>query len=217
MSHVPEAMDEDLELDPAWLPNLRKTAHDDGLAFLCTPFAEWAVHALAPLVDAWKIGSFEAGHRDLVDLLYPQRRRDAMKPLLISLGMSDDMKRRALVARYPRATFLHCVSQYPTPLTRTALSRCRALNRNGGHTGTWGYSSHSDGWADVIGAVVLGAAIVEKHIQLEDQPPSPDAGPWALPESRFKQMVRECHDVHRSLHTAYHTPEIPHARKLNGA
>ena len=44
----PDAMAPETELPPDWIPELAAYAHSLDLAFLCTPFALWALPVLAP-------------------------------------------------------------------------------------------------------------------------------------------------------------------------
>ena len=54
-----------MEMPESWLPTLRDAAHAKGMAFLSTPFHLEAVGVLEPLVDAFKIASYEMSHHPL--------------------------------------------------------------------------------------------------------------------------------------------------------
>lgn len=215
ISHVAENRPKELELPTQWLPKLRDHAHDLGLAFLCTPFAPWAVDALDGIVDAWKIGSFESGYQDLVDEVYHNR----IGPVILSLGMASAHQRKRLLKRYRKAAMLHCVSQYPTPMSRANLAALKTLLRSRDQAaGPVGYSSHTDGYVDCTIAAGLGASIIEKHIRLSTQIPTPDSGRHSLSPLHFEQMVDDIHlaqEVSRSR--GVQPSDAPYGRKLNGA
>jgi sialic acid synthase SpsE len=61
---------------------------------------------------------------------------------------------------------LHCVSLYPTPLNLANLSAIQVLKKKFGLT--VGYSDHTIGVEAAIGAIAIGARILEKHFTLDN-------------------------------------------------
>jgi len=181
------------------------------MAFLCTPFAPWAIPVLAPYVDAWKIGSFEALYTELVFALPADQ-----KPLILSTGMTWDrsLSRLMQFLRSPGLILTHCISKYPTPYKEAGLMRVAAFKRRGFRTG---YSSHTPGWMDVVVAATMGVCLVEKHIRLDDQPDSPDNGSWALRPSQFKQMIEDTHDAIDARRSRFNRAPVPAGRRIFGA
>src|SRR6185369_9442130 len=86
-----------------------------------------------------------------------------------------------------QAAFLHCVSVYPTPDAEVCLGRIHALRALTGPN--VGYSDHATGIEAALGAVALGATIVEKHFTLDRNLPGPDQS-FSSDPAEFTQLVR---------------------------
>jgi sialic acid synthase SpsE len=198
------------ELKPEWVPILQTHAHQREMAFLCTPFAPWAVPVLEPYVDGWKIGSFEALYTELVFALPADK-----KPLLLSLGMSWDRNIARLMGfiRSAGVILVHCVSKYPTPIEDAGLIRLKQYRNRGFRCG---YSSHTAGWIDVVVASTYGISVVEKHFALDDQPISPDAGPWSLRPAEFTRMVKDTSDAIDARLSRFQRADCPPRRRIFG-
>jgi sialic acid synthase SpsE len=68
---------------------------------------------------------------------------------------------------------LHCVATYPAPAHELQLRAIPTLAALFPEC-VIGFSDHSLGVAAAIGAVALGAKVVEKHVTLDKQRPGPD-------------------------------------------
>lgn len=165
---------EDLRARRAWefpvgelLEPLARRAHERGVQFGATPFGLWAVDALAPHVDFFKVASYELLWHDLLRACAATG-----KPLVVSTGMATDEEIDAAVAAVRDAggedlTLLHCVSAYPTPLDQCNLAAIAALRER--HGCATGWSDHSADAAVVERAVRRwGATDVEVHVDLPD-------------------------------------------------
>src|SRR3990167_8341658 len=75
---------EDAKLPNEWIPQLASKCADNGVEFMSTPYSFEAVDALAPYVNAYKIGS---GDIDYHDFLAYVARKD--KPIILSTGAAD--------------------------------------------------------------------------------------------------------------------------------
>jgi sialic acid synthase SpsE len=181
VSKTPRNNDRQFELHEKWLPDLKKAAEYHKLDFLCTPFAPWAVDALKPYVDAWKISSFEAMRWDIYDAI-----GDDPRTKLISMGMCDDNQFEEVFNRAQHAIFMHCTSRYPAELKDSRMDRCH-------HTFINGFSDHTvDPPAAACAALGIGIRTFERHIRLDykRQPPSPDDGIWSLQPLDMEDYVR---------------------------
>lgn len=211
ISRKPDGSLRPFELPLDWIPTLQTHAHQREMAFLCTPFAPWAVAPLAGYVDAWKVGSYEALYTELVFAI-----PDDHKPLILSTGMSWDRNIARLMGflRTPGLILTHCVSSYPTPYTEAGLERITKFRRRGFRVG---YSSHTEGFTDVLVAATLNVVLVEKHIRLLDQPDSPDNGNWALRPAAFQTMIEETKNAVDARLSRFSRPAIAPGRRLFGA
>ncbi len=141
---------------------LKKYAENLGLIFLSTPFSRAAADRLQKIGVKWfKIGSGECNNHPLVEHI-----ARFGKPMVVSTGMNDIPSIRKTVAilrRYkvPYA-LLHCTNVYPTPWNRVYLHALTKMKK-AFPDAVVGLSNHSQGpWA-ALGAVALGASILERH------------------------------------------------------
>ncbi len=133
-----------------------------GMIFLSTPFSRAAADRLHSFgVNAYKIGSGECNN-------YPLIRHIASfgKPIIISTGMNnvDSIKPAVEIIKNAGVDFalLHCTSIYPTPYEKIRLKAMVELNETFGPC-VIGLSDHSLSKYPVLGAVALGASILERH------------------------------------------------------
>lgn len=167
---------------------IKQHAEALGLVYISTPFSPMAIERLQRLeVRAYKIGSGDARNPDMLRRVAATR-----KPTIISTGMCDwvDIIEVCKVfALYgTEHAFLHCVSEYPTPYERVGLGAMEEMMESMPDT-VIGLSDHSDGIWTALGAVALGAAIIEKHFRIPECPPGPDIGVSINPVELFS-LVR---------------------------
>jgi sialic acid synthase SpsE len=146
-----------------------------GVMYLSTPFSREAADRLHAMgVPAFKIGSGECNNYPLLEHVARMG-----KPMIISTGMNDlgsVAKTVATLAPFKvPVALLHCTSMYPTPYDKVRLGGIADLQR--AHPGVpVGLSDHSMGIWTCLGAVALGACILEKHFTISRSWPGPDTG-----------------------------------------
>ncbi len=166
------------ELPDEWLPDLAARCKSRGIAFLCTPFDYDALTTLAPFVDAWKIGSYEAPHRAFVQAA----KRKWPVPLIASEGLAPAPPETDIALR--------CMSAYPAQITSYLTTR---------PGGCWGVSDHTlDPLTVPAAAVALGACVVEKHMMKFGQPETPDTG-VSIDQFQFAEMVRAIRNTEKAV------------------
>ena len=176
-----------------WHPALRDLALELGLDFFSTPFDGSAVRFLEELgVPAYKVASFE-----ITDVELLGRIGATGKPVIMSTGMAtlDEIEEAVQTLRGAGAgglALLKCTSAYPAPVEdinlRTIPHLAAAFNV------PVGLSDHTLGIEVAVSAVALGATIIEKHLTLSRDDPTPDAG-FSLEPNEFRMMsaaVRNC-------------------------
>lgn len=147
-------------------------AHCDavGIEFLATPFDLAAVE----LLDRLGVKRFKVASGDLV---WPELLRTIAgkgKPVLLACGGATDAElERALGWLGPvPVTLLHCVAAYPPPDGEMNLPRLPRLRERFGKP--VGFSDHTPGVAVALGAVALGATVIEKHFTTDRSLPGVD-------------------------------------------
>lgn len=177
------------ELPLELLAPLAAHAHERGMAFGATPFALWAVDAVAEHVDFLKVASYELLWHDLLRAC-----AQTGKPLVISTGMAAeaeiDAAMHVLREEGARPALLHCVSAYPTPRRDCNLAAIETLRAR--YDCSAGWSDHSADPAIVERAVRRwGAAEVELHVDLDDGA-GHEAGPHNWTPARIAATISAC-------------------------
>jgi N-acetylneuraminate synthase len=144
-----------------------------GAEFLSTPFSRAAADRLKSFgVSAYKIGSGECNNYPLVRHI-----ARAGKPVILSTGMNDlnSVQRSVDILRAAGVPFalLHCTNVYPTPHHLVRLSGVSVL-KEAFPDAVVGLSDHSVDNFACLGAVVLGASILERHFTDSMARPGPD-------------------------------------------
>lgn len=162
-----------LELSPDDYRRLQRFSNEQGVDFFASACDEEACDMLAGMgVPAIKIASGDFTHLPLI-----RRAAGTGLPLIVSTGMADqaeiDEVVEILAALAPsRFLLMHCVSIYPAPDEEINLGRIVALQDR--YRVPVGYSDHSLGPEACLGAVALGAVMLEKHFTFDRSLPGPD-------------------------------------------
>jgi N-acetylneuraminate synthase len=183
-------------LDEADEADLKVYAEARGLLYLSTPFSRAAAVRLERLgVPAYKIGSGECNNYPLI-----QHIAGYGKPVILSTGMNDvaSIAPAAAILRDAAVPFalMHCTSIYPTPYNKVRLGALRDL-KAAFPDAVVGLSDHSLGIYTCLGAVALGASIVEKHFTSDTRWPGPDV-PISLDPSELGHLVAGVRAIHEA-------------------
>lgn len=164
-----------------WLPVLHTRCGRRGIDFMATAYLPEDVATVAPLVARFKIASFEADARDLIEAHAPYA---GERRLVVSLGMGAH---GAVPPGWAAGAvdWLLCVSAYPAPADALNLARLRA----GVYAGLSDHTDPSLTWTGAL-AVAAGARILEAHLRLVDTDPrNPDA-PHAMTPPQLYEYAR---------------------------
>lgn len=104
-----------------------------------------------------------------------------------------------------KVCLLHCTTEYPAPVGEVNLLALTTMRETFGLS--VGYSDHTNGNMVAIGAVALGACIVEKHFTLDRTWEGPDHQA-SLEPGELEQLIRSIRQLELAL---------GHGRKLPGA
>lgn len=180
-----------------WQPRLKEVAAEAGIDLFSSPFDAAAVEFLEQMeVPAYKVASFE-----IVDLELIQGIARTGKPMILSTGMAtlEEIREAVAAAREAGAVdiaLLKCTSAYPAPPEEMNLRTIPDLARE--LQIPVGLSDHTLGFTVPVAAVALGACIVEKHLTLSRELPSPDRA-FSLEPAEFGAMVEAIRTVEKAL------------------
>jgi len=141
--------------------------------FLSTPFSRAAADRLRRFnVLAYKIGSGECNNYPLVRYVAKAR-----KPIILSTGMNtiESIAPSVEIMRKANVPFalLHCTNVYPTPPELVRLNAIEELKK-AFPDAVVGLSDHTTSNYTCLGAVALGASILERHFTDDMSRPGPD-------------------------------------------
>jgi pseudaminic acid synthase len=180
-----------------WHAPLQECARGEGLGFFSSAFDVSSVEFLSTLgVGAYKIASFE-----LVDLPLLRAVGRAGKPVILSTGMATPEEISEAVAALREAgavevALLKCTSAYPARASEMNLRTIPDLASRFGVVA--GLSDHTLGTTCAVGAVAVGASIIEKHLTLSRAEGGPDAS-FSMEPQEFTAMVNEIRELEAAL------------------
>lgn len=180
---------EALTLPEEWHGELKDFAHEEGIIFLSAPFEEGRAVLLNELgMEAFKIAS-----GDITNIPFLEFVASFKKPMILSTGASYLGEVETAIEAITQAgnvdiALLHCVSLYPPDFSEVNL-RAMATMANAFNLPV-GISDHTPGAIVPLGAVALGASIIEKHITFDNSLKGPDH-PYAMTVEGFADMVAQ--------------------------
>jgi pseudaminic acid synthase len=180
-----------------WHKELFDYARSIGIDIFSSPFDKTAVDFLEQFEPtAYKIASFEITDIDLIEYVASKGR-----PVIISTGVATltDIELAVNTVRKTgnsELALLKCTSAYPAPLEEINLNTIPNLKDT--FDVTVGLSDHTLGTSVPVGAVALGAKIVEKHFILDREIGGPDSE-FSLEPHQFREMIESVREVEKAL------------------
>ncbi|MDJ0641197.1 MAG: pseudaminic acid synthase [Erythrobacter sp.] len=173
--------------------------HAKGLGIDCfsSPFDASAVDFLEDLgVPAYKIASFES-----IDLPLIRKVASTGKPMIISTGMASVVEigeaiRAAQEAGNEQVCILKCTSTYPATPENTNIRTIP--NMRDTFRVEVGLSDHTMGTGVAVGAVALGAVLIEKHFTLRRDDGGVDSA-FSLEPEEFQALRDETERAWQAL------------------
>jgi len=184
-----------------WTPELKATCDQAGIAFFTSPYAFDLVDAVDPYVPAYKIGSGDITWLKIIE--YIARKN---KPCIIATGAStlDEVQRAvaSALAINPKLALLQCNTNYTASLENFKYINLNVLRtyREMFPDLVLGLSDHTPGHATVLGAVALGACIIEKHFTDDINRTGPDHA-FSMDTVSWREMVDRTRELENSLGT----------------
>jgi sialic acid synthase SpsE len=185
-----------------WTAELKACCDDEGIDFLSTPYDFEAANMLDAYVQVYKIGSGDITWHEMLEHVAQKK-----KPVILSTGASNlaDVRRAVDIVQAinSRLALLQCNTNYAGEMDSlehihlNVLRTYRALFPGA----VLGLSDHTPGHATVLGAVALGARIIEKHFTDDAARDGPDHAFSMTPET-WREMVERTRELERALGSA---------------
>jgi len=153
--------------------SLKEYTESKGMIFISTPFSRAAADRLRKFdIPAYKIGSGECNNYPLLNHV-----ASFGKPIILSTGMNtiESIGKAVSIFKKHEVSYalLHCTNVYPTPHNLVRLGAIQELQKHFPEA-VIGLSDHTTSNYACLGAVALGASILERHFTDSMDRPGPD-------------------------------------------
>lgn len=182
-----------------WTPQLKQACDEAGIHYFSAAYDLEAVDMLDPYVPAYKIGSGDITWLESLDYTAAKG-----KPMLIATGASELQDVIEAVDVVRRHTDEIVLMQCNTNYTGSEDNfRFIALNVLRSYAAlfpdlTLGLSDHTPGHATTLGAIALGARVVEKHFTDDTTREGPDHG-FSMDPAAWRDLVDRSRELEASL------------------
>ena len=188
-----------------WTPILKEECDKVGITYFSAPYDFGAIDMLDSFVPAYKIGS---GDITWIEACLRMARKG--KPVLLATGASTigDVQRAvdAILPVNPQLVLMQCNTNYTAADGNFDSIHLNVLKT---YRQMWpnlilGLSDHTHGHATVLGAVALGARVVEKHFTDDNHREGPDHA-FAMNPTSWAEMVQATRQLERAMGSANKT------------
>ena len=182
-----------------WTPVLRDECAHAGIHYLSTPYDLDAVDMLEPYVPAFKIGSGDINWLEMLDKVASKE-----KVVILATGASalGEVQQAVLhlLGLNPKLVVMQCNTNYTASMENFRHIHLNVLRayRTLFPAVILGLSDHTPGHATVLGAVALGARVVEKHFSDDTNREGPDHL-FSMDPRTWREMVMRTRELEMAL------------------
>jgi N-acetylneuraminate synthase len=193
---------QDASIPFEWTPALKEACDQTGIDYFSSPYDFAATDMLDPFVPAYKIGS---GDIDWIEAL--EHIASKGKPVILATGAANigEVQRAVHTIRAinPQLALMQCNTNYTASLENFDHIHLNVLTtyRTMFPDLVLGLSDHTPGHATVLGAVALGARVIEKHFTDDNSRVGPDH-PFSMTPGAWREMVDCTRELERALGSA---------------
>jgi sialic acid synthase SpsE len=190
---------QDASVDLGWTSSLKEACDKAGIAFFTSPYSIELVDAVDPYVPAYKIGSGDITWLEIIEYIAGKN-----KPYFLATGASTIAEVQKAVELSlkinPQLALLQCNTNYTASLENFKFIQLNVLRtyREMYPDLILGLSDHTPGHATVLGAVVLGARVIEKHFTDDTSRVGPDHA-FSMDPASWREMVDRTRELECSL------------------
>ena len=182
-----------------WTPTLKEACDESDIHYFSSPYDYEAIDMLDPFVPAYKAGS---GLMSWPEAIVRMARKG--KPVIIATGAADmsDVARaiRGVRAINDQIILLQCNTNYtasPDNYDHLHLNVLKTFATTFPDI-VLGLSDHTHSPAPIVGAVALGARVIERHFTDDNEREGPDHK-FAMSPDSWAEMVEQVHTLERAL------------------
>ena len=189
----------DASIDLSWTNILKKTCDEVGIEFFTSPYSFSMVDHINSYVRAFKIGSGDITWHEMLRYIASKN-----KPCILASGASNLSEVKSAIKIISKVNKKICLMQCNTNYTGNAdnfkyinLNVLKTYKKNFPNI-ILGLSDHTDGHSTVLGAISLGAKMIEKHYTLNKNREGPDHK-FSMDPNSWKEMVDRSKELEASL------------------
>lgn len=182
-----------------WTSKLKEECKKNKIEFLTSPYSIELVDFVDPYLEAFKIGSGDITWHEIIEHIASKG-----KPYIIATGASTEQDVNHIINLASKINNKICIMQCNTNYT-ASKDNFKYLNLNYlTHLKKkfpnliLGLSDHTHGHSSVLGAISLGAKLIEKHFTLSNDLDGPDHKFSMTPKS-WQEMVERSKELESSL------------------
>lgn len=185
-----------------WTPTLVEECNEVGIEYFTSPYDFESIEAVDPYLPAFKIGSGEIDWIESLELIASKG-----KPVLLATGAAHigEVQKavHSILAINKQLVLMQCNTNYTASPENYDYINLNVLKTYGTMFPDviLGLSDHTHGNATVLGAVALGARVVERHFTDSNDREGPDHK-FAMNPRAWADMVAETRLLERALGTA---------------
>jgi N-acetylneuraminate synthase len=190
-----------------WTPILKQECASCSIDYFSAPYDLEAIDMLDPHVEIFKIGSGDITWPEMLSHVAQKQ-----KPVLLATGASDIAEVRCAVEQIlainPRLVLMQCNTDYTGSVGGFRHIHLRVLDtyRSMFPGVVLGLSDHTPGHATVLGALTLGARVIEKHFTDDNRREGPDH-PFSMTPQAWRDMVDRTRELECALGSPAKTVE----------
>lgn len=182
-----------------WTSILKETCDSAGITFFTSPYDLELVQLVDPYVPAYKIGSGEITWLQMIECIASKN-----KPFILATGASsmDEVycAVQAALNINSQLVLMQCNTNYTGSVENMRYVKLNVLKsyRAMFPSIILGLSDHTPGHATVLGAIALGAKVIEKHFTDNQNRTGPDHA-FSMNPSEWKSMVDRTRELEAAL------------------
>jgi len=182
-----------------WTSELKDFCHKIKIDYFTSPYALEYIDYLDPYVVAWKIGSGDITWHDSIEKMAKKK-----KPIILATGASSlsevKMAIKSIKKFNKNIVLMQCNTNYTGSkenfkyINLNVLKLYKKIFKNI----ILGLSDHTPGHSTVLGAIALGARVIEKHFTNNNNGKGPDHK-FSLNPKDWNEMVLRSRELEQAL------------------
>lgn len=189
----------DAQVPLNWTEELKSFCEDKNITFFSTPYDLDIVDHLNDFVPAFKIGSGDVAWEAMLEKVSKTK-----KPILLATGASKigEVQRamNVISEHNDQIVLMQCNTNYTANKENFKYIHLNVLKTYASMFPdvVLGLSDHTKGHVTVLGAIALGAKVIEKHFTDDVTRPGPDH-PFSMDPKTWRDMVNDARLLESSL------------------